>query len=365
VLGVVVLLVVGLSVRLAATLPGYAAAWYPVAGVVAAVLFVASLLGHELAHAVVARHNGIEVDGITLWLLGGVARLRGQARTPGAEFRVAVVGPLASLVGVGVFAVLALLAAVGGLGALGVAVLSYLAWINLLLAVFNVIPAAPLDGGRILRAAVWAWRGDQLLATVWAARAGRVLGFLLIGLGLIRAVSGVGGGLWWILLGLFVVTMASAEEHQARTGAALAGTRVRDVMTADPDTVGGDSTVAEFLSEVALHRRHSAFPLVDQTGRLAGLVTLNRLRSVPAGRRATALLRDVACPVNEIPLADPDEPLAALLTRMGGCADGRALVLSDGRPVGIVTPSDISRAAALHGLGVPIDRGGADLTPSR
>lgn len=364
VLGIVVLLVVVLSARLPVLLPGRDGVSYLLVAILAAGLFVLSLLAHEMAHAVVARRNRIKVDGVTLWLLGGVARLRGEALTPGAEFRIAAVGPATSLLVGVVFGVLAWLASVASVTALVVTVLAYLAWINVVLAGFNLIPAAPLDGGRILRSAVWAWRGDRLTATIWSTRAGRVLGFALIALGLVDAITGLTGatgGLWWVLIGLFVVTMAGAEEQQARTGAALAGTRVRDVMTPHPDTAHGDRTVAAFLHEVALHRRHSAFPLLDDAGRVQGLVTLNRLRAVPADRRDSTPLRDVACPPRDIPLAEPDEPLSGLLPRLGGCADGRALVMSDGVLVGIVSPSDVSHAVALRGLGVDLDSRGADV----
>ena len=360
-LAIVVLVVAGLSMHFTRIVPGYPWGAYLLAAVVAAVLFVVSLLAHEMAHAIVAQRNGVEVDGITLWLLGGVARLRGEAPTPGADFRIAVIGPVTSLLLAGVFGAAAWLAELADMNTLMVAVPSYLAWINLLLAVFNAIPAAPLDGGRILRAAVWAWRGDRLTATVVAARAGRVFGFTLIALGLLQAIGGIGSGLWWMLLGLFIVTIASAEEHHARTSTALAGIRVRDVMTEHPETVDGNSTITEFLRDVALLRRHSAFPLVDHAGRLQGLVTLNRIRAVPAERRASTLLREVACPPDEIPLAQPDEPLSALLSRLRGCADGRALVFGDGDMLGIVSPTDISRAAALHGLGVGFGTSGADL----
>ncbi|MGV0644181.1 site-2 protease family protein [Mycolicibacterium sp. XJ2546] len=361
VLGIVLLLVVGLSVQFRVLAEGYATWEYIIAAVVTAVLFVLSLLAHEIAHAIWARRNGVGVEGITLWLLGGVARLTGDALTPGAAFRIAVVGPLTSFLAAAVFGVAALLADDAGFSSLTVTVLSYLALINVVLAVFNLIPAAPLDGGRILRSAIWAWRGDQFVATVWAARAGRLFGFLLIGLGLMRILSGM-GGLWWILLGLFIVTMASAEEHQARTTTMLAGVRVVDVMTADPETVDGERTVGDFLRDVMLLRRHSAFPLVDGFGRVEGLITFNRLRSVPIRDRETVRLRDVACPPQDIPSATPEEPLTDLLPRLSGCADGRALVYDQGRLVGIVSPSDISRAVALHGMGLWAGSGGADIT---
>lgn len=342
--------------------PGRPAWAYAAAGLAAAALLVVSILLHELAHAVVARAGGIEVEQIVLWLLGGVAQLRGEPRTPGVDLAVAIVGPATSVLLGGVFGLSAgLWLTLIGSGLVS-ATLSYLAVLNVVLAVFNLIPAAPLDGGRILRAAIWAWRGDQYVATVWAARAGRLFGFTLIALGLVQAMTGL-GGLWYILLGLFIVTMAGAEEYQARTTAALAGVRVRDVMTPQPETVPGDLTVARFLHDVLLFRRHSAFPLVDAFGRVEGLITLNRIRSLSPEERATALLRQVACPVNEVPTAAPDELLTDLLPRLGGCADGRALVFERGRLVGIVSPTDISRAAALHGLTAEIGSGGPDISP--
>lgn len=368
VLAIVALLVVGVSHHFSRMVPGYPWAAYPLVAALAAVLFVLSLLAHEMAHAIVAQRNGVEVDGITLWLLGGVARLRGEASSPGADFRISVAAPFTSLLVATLFGATAWLADLADMGALAVAVPRYLAAINVVLAVFNMIPAAPLDGGRILRAGVWAWRGDRLTATVVAARAGRLFGFTLIALGIFQAIGGLGGGLWWIILGLFVVTMAGAEEHQARTSNALAGIRVRDVMTEHPETADRNSTIAEFLRDVALLRRYSAFPLLDDVGRLHGLVTLNRIRGVPAERHATTLLGDVACPPGEIPRAQPDEPLSQLLPRLGGCSDGRALVFTGDRLVGIVSPTDISRAAALQGLGVQFRSGGADtgeVTPSR
>lgn len=364
VLGIVVLLITILSVRLPNIAEGYPWGLYLLAAAVTAVLFVASLFAHEMAHAIMARRNGVDVDGITLWLLGGVARLRSEALTPGAELRISGIGPVTSLGVAAVFGAVAWLVDTAGLGQLSMSVFRYLAGINVLLAVFNVIPAAPLDGGRILRAVVWAWRGDRLTATVLAARAGRLFGFVLIGLGFIQAISGVGLGLWWILLGLFVVTMASAEEHQARISTALSGLRVRDVMTAHPETAQAERNVAEFLQDVALLRRHSAFPLLDASGRLQGLVTLNRIRSIPLERRPSTSLREAACPPGEIPLAEPDDPLPALLARLNGCSDGRALVFTHGKLVGIVSPSDVARAAALHGVGVP-PGGGADITDWR
>ena len=171
---IIAILVVGLATgQLPAAFPGRGIVAYVIAAIIAAVLFLASLLAHELAHSLVARRNGIEVESIVLWLLGGVAQLRGEPKTPGADFRIAIVGPLTSLVLAIVFGLAAGGFALGGVTGLPFGVLAYLAATNAMLAVFNLIPAAPLDGGRVLRAALWRSRGNRQTAAVSAARAGR------------------------------------------------------------------------------------------------------------------------------------------------------------------------------------------------
>lgn len=352
VLGILLVLVVALGFRNWPVLaPGYPDGVYVLAAVVAALLFLASLLAHELAHAVVARRQGIDVDDITLWLLGGIARLRGEARTPGADLRVAAAGPLVSVLCGALFGALAWLLVTVDAPFLMVMVALYLALFNGVLAVFNLIPAAPLDGGRILRAGLWAWKGDRHVASLWSARAGRGFGVLLILAGVWQLLFvGIGGGLWWVLVGLFVVTVAGAEERQARLGSTLEDVPVADVMTADPDTTDATLTVDDFLHDVVLVRRHSAFPVVDARGHVEGLVTLNRLRSVPLSERGTTRVHDVACPVREVPTVTPDTPLVDLLPELGQAPDGRALVFDGDRLAGIVTPTDVSRAVALRSL---------------
>ncbi|PWR16562.1 site-2 protease family protein, partial [Micromonospora sicca] len=165
---------------------------YAAAGLSAAVVFFLGLLAHEVAHAVIAKRNGIAVEGITLWLFGGVSELRGEARDPGAELRIAGIGPLVSLIIGLFFGGIAMLLALAGAHGLLLGSLAWLAGINILLAIFNVLPAAPLDGGRLLRAAVWKATGDRTKASVVAARAGWVLGALLIGLGLWQFLVGAG-----------------------------------------------------------------------------------------------------------------------------------------------------------------------------
>ncbi|PZF91622.1 site-2 protease family protein [Micromonospora deserti] len=332
------------------TYPGQPVVAYVLAGLAAAVVFFLGLLAHEISHAVVAKRNGLQVNGITLWLLGGVAELRGEAKDPGAELRIAGVGPLVSLLIGFFFGGIAMLLALAGADGLLLGALAWLAGINLLLAVFNVLPAAPLDGGRLLRAAVWKATGDRTKASVVAARAGWVLGALLILLGLWQFLAGAGfGGLWLALIGWFLIGAAGMEERQARTGSALRGVRVADVMTPQPQTASGQMTVADFVDHYLFAYRHSALPLTEE-GRPVGLVTLDRVRGVPADRRAGTTLGEVACRADELVLATPEEPLNDLLPRLSECADGRALVVTEGRLVGIVSPSDISRAVQRSSL---------------
>ncbi|MGR6321420.1 site-2 protease family protein [Micromonospora soli] len=331
--------------------PGHSAAAYLVAGLSASIVFFFGLLAHEVAHAVIAKRNGIEVEGITLWLFGGVSELKGEAKDPGAELRIAGVGPLVSLVLGLFFAAIAGVLALAGAHGLVLGALSWLAGINVLLAIFNVLPAAPLDGGRLLRAAVWKATGDRTKAAVVAARAGWGLGILLIGLGIWRFVAGAGvGGLWLALIGWFLIGAAGAEERQARMGTALRGVRVADVMTPQPQTASKDMTVADFVDHHLFTYRHSALPLTEDGGRPIGLVTLDRVRGIPADRRVSTTLGEVSCQAGDLVLASPDEQLTDLLPRLNECADGRALVVTDQRLVGIVSPSDISRAAQRGSL---------------
>jgi Zn-dependent protease/CBS domain-containing protein len=340
--------------RFPAVYPDYGTGAYVSAAVLTAVVFFASLLAHEMSHALVARRNGLRVQDITLWLFGGVARLSGEARNPGAELRIAGVGPLVSLVLGGVFFAVAQLLRVSGYQGLVLAGFAWLGGINLALAVFNAIPAAPLDGGRLLRSIIW-WRtGDRLKATQWASGAGQVFGWLLVALGLVTFFTrGAFGGLWLALIGWFLVGAATAESQQATVRNQLGGLAIRDVMTPNPVTAPASMTVHDLLNSDLIRHRYSSFPLTDDGAPPTGLVTFTQIRQVPPQARATTRLRDIACPLDQVAQARPEEPAADLLPRLSACAEGRALVLSDGKLVGLISPSDISRV--LQWMGVPGD----------
>jgi CBS domain-containing protein len=228
---------------------------------------------------------------------------------------------------------------------------AWLGGINLALAVFNIIPAAPLDGGRLLRSVIW-WRtGNRLTATRWSSRAGQVFGWALVALGLLAFFTSDGfGGLWLALIGWFLVGAATAENRQATVRGQLSEVAIRDVMTANPVTASGSMTVEDLLGSELIQHRYSSFPLIGEGGAAIGLVTFNQIRRVPPQARATTRLSDIACPLNQVAQARPDEPAADLLPRLSECAEGRALVFSDGTLVGIISPSDVSRV--LRRIGV-------------
>jgi len=329
--------------------PGYATALYWVVGVVTALAFLASLLAHEVSHSVVARRRGIRVRDITLWLLGGVATIEGEPKNPRDEFAMAIAGPALSM-GIGATAVL--LAAVAGFAGgpdLVTTALWWLGSINIVLALFNVVPAAPLDGGRLLRAWLWKRHGDRARATRSAARAGVVFGQVLIGLGIFELWMGLGvGGLWSILLGWFVLGAARAEEAELALEQATHHVRVRDVMTPDPVTVPAATSVASLVDDYVLRYRCSAFPVTSPAGEVTGLATLTRARAVPRARRATLTAADIAWPASEVTRAGPNEPLWPVLRRAAG-GDGRILVFEGARLAGIVSPSDIARLVQAAG----------------
>ena len=322
---------------------------YVLAGIFTTIVFLASLLAHEVAHSLVARHYGLRVNSITLWLLGGVSDLRGEAPSPAAEAWIAGVGPLTSLLLGAFFLAVAILfgashpARASVPGVIHTA-LAYLGITNVALFVFNVIPAAPLDGGRVLRAVIW-WRThDRVKATVWASRSGQVFGTICIAGGLYAFfLTRDWSWLWISLIGWFISGAATAEAQQAVLASRLRGIRASQVMTPDPVTVPGSMTVSEFLAGGMYRGRHQAFPITkDGADTVTGLVTLNRIDHVPVGQRDHTRLTDIGCPLADIATAAPEDSVADILPRLTECAERRALVFSNGHLAGIITPSDIT-----------------------
>jgi Zn-dependent protease/predicted transcriptional regulator len=333
---------------LPAQVPGQTTVAYWAAGVVGAVVFFLCLLAHELAHSVMARRLGVGVSDITLWLFGGVSRLESSPRSAPAEALITAVGPATSLVLGGVGFLLA-----WGLSALGAPPLVadlvfWLGWINVALGVFNLLPAFPLDGGRLLSALLW-WRtGSRSRGVVWAARTGRVFAGLLIALGLVVLFfQDVLQGVWLAFIGWFLLSAAGAEESQEVNRELLAPVKVRDAMSAPVVVVPDWTTADAFLSDVAPSHHFSTYPLRDLQGRLSGVV---RLRAVVHAARADPprRLRDLATSIDALPRTTPDEGLSALLERLGPAIEQRVLVFEGEDLVGILSPADVTRILTLR-----------------
>jgi len=329
----------------------YGAGAHPVywtAALVASVLFFVSLLAHELAHAVVARHNGIGVRSITLWLFGGVAQLEGDALDPGADFRIAAVGPATSLALAGAFAGIEALGAAAGIHGVVLGVPAWLAWINLLLAAFNVIPAAPLDGGRILRAGLWHWNHDRDRAAILAARVGRAFGLVLVVAGVCLFFVPSYGlfGLWPAALGWFLTSAARAEERWAQERSDVRTVTVGQAMSPAVAPVAGDMTVSHLLAHQAPWFRIQTIPVVDPGGTLTGLLEVDRLARLPAAEHPTTRVASLAHPVAALLVARPEDHVDRALERMMASDGLPTLVLNpEGRLIGVLTLQDVERAA--------------------
>jgi Zn-dependent protease len=308
-----------------------------------AVLFLGSILGHELGHAIVARRRGLEVDGISLWLLGGVARLIGQPRTPSDQIQVSLAGPAVSVaLGAGFVAAGFALGGISSLDAVA-GLFGWLGWVNVVLGLVNLLPGLPLDGGRVVQGVLWRIQGDRMRATVGAARAGRVVGVAIGAFGIYQLVNGNVGGIWTMFIGLFVGAAAKGEEAAASTQQIAAGARVGDVMTPRPESVPDYLTVADFLDQHVARSRQPAYPVVAFSGHVIGLVTLDALRPIPEARRADIRLRDVAVPAELLTWAAPDEPLGTALQRRHPAGGGFVLVWDGRRLAGIVNPADLQQ----------------------
>ena len=329
--------------------PGQPALAYWVAGVAGAMVFYACLLAHELSHALVAKRMGVKVAGITLWLFGGVSRLEGEPTSARSEALITIVGPLTSF-GVALLALLlaVVASAVAGSG-LVTDLLSWLAFINLTLGLFNLVPAFPLDGGRLLSSLFW-WRtGSRRRGVHRAVRVGRVLAYLMIAFGLFLLLSGaVLNGVWIAFIGWFLLSAASAEESGVTMKALLKSVPVSAAMTAPVITVPDWYTVSQFLGSVASQYHFTTYPLHDPSGQLSGVVRLAQLVRIPESDRERLHLRDCARPLAEIPTAQPSEDLAALVQRVGTDLDRRVLVFDGGALVGIVSPVDLARVVTLR-----------------
>jgi Zn-dependent protease/predicted transcriptional regulator len=311
-------------------------------GLVATVLFFGSVLVHELAHALVSQARGIRVQDITLFLFGGATRARVESRGPGDEFLIALVGPLTSGLLAGLFGILA---------GLGREVLSrplagtfgYLAWTNLLLAAFNLVPGFPLDGGRLLRAAIWKATGSLGRATRIASVAGQGVGWLLVAAGVAWLLAGdLAGGIWFAFIGWFLVQAARASYQELQLQQLLRGVEAEDVMAGDLVRIPPELSLQDAVDDYFMRYDHSGFP-VEEQGRTIGLLTLRGVRRVPRDQWPTHRVREHMVPLNEQVVVAPDARMDGVVGKLQDGEAGRVLVVQDGEVVGIITPSDLTR----------------------
>ena len=321
--------------------PGLSKGTYVAMALVAALLFFGSLLLHELGHAVQARREGMEIDGITLWLFGGVAQFKGGFPSAGAEFRIAIAGPLVSLA-LGVLFVL--IAALAGLPNAVDGVVAWLGFTNLILLAFNLLPALPLDGGRVLRSALWYFRGDLQWATWVASGVGRGFGFLLVGLGLFMLIAeGAFSGAWLVFVGWFLLQAATAEARYVATKQALDGLRVCDLMIREPVTVDADLDLGQFMDDVAWSRRFTTYPVLEH-GHPIGLLAFRSVAGVPREEWNTRRVRDAMVPFDAVPQLTEAEPAIDALAELSSSDVNRGLVVDDDRLVGFLSITDLARA---------------------
>jgi Zn-dependent protease len=317
-------------------------------GLLSILLLFASVLAHEFGHAIVARRHGIEVEEIDLWLLGGVSRLTGHPQEAGDELRYAVAGPLVTAVIAAIFGAIAVALPRSAPAALR-AVVDYQVYVNVALLCFNLLPAFPLDGGRLVRALLWRHRRDLPAATRTAAALGRAFGWVMIVLGALSFLEGGIGGLVLAMIGGFVVMAAGAEEAQEQVLQALAGVSVSELMSAPPITVSADATLADTQRAFALHRG-SVLPVIDAEGRVVGLLSIEALERLPHTGRFISSVGEIADLDPDI-LVDQDEDIVKLFERPAFVRTGHAVVVStDRQPVGIVSKTDIERALRLSRL---------------
>ena len=323
--------------------PGWPATQYWLIAGATAALFFASVLAHEVSHALVARRFGLKVEGITLFIFGGATTIDTDSRTPREEALIALAGPGTSLLLGGMFVAIALTVEQPQLEAL----VAYLGFVNLALGLFNLIPGFPMDGGRVLRAILWRVRGDRLLATRNAAVVGRAFAYLLIGLGVFVALQpgGLFSGIWIALIGWFLSNAAESTLMQAGVERSLRGVRVADAMDESPPAVSPNESVAELVQERMLRGEDRSYLVRHDDGGLAGLVTLGDVRRLAREDWPAARVTDIMTRFADLATIGPDAPLTDALRLLQTREVAQLPVVEDdGRmPVGMVTRRGILR----------------------
>lgn len=324
------------------TLPGLDIQTYLTMAVFAMLTFFASLLLHEMAHSVVARHYGIEIKGITLFLFGGVAELEAEPRSASVELLVAIAGPIMSLLLAIGFWILAEASTVLVTSDPLTELLSYLAMINLILAVFNLVPAFPLDGGRVLRAFLWYRHGDVLRATETAAKSGSIFAYALMIMGVLALFQGgIAAGLWQIMIGLFILAAARSSYQQQLAQSVFEGKTVRDLMVTDPIIATPDMSLSAFVHDIMLHHHRHFVPVVED-GTLLGHLDAEVLSSIDRENWTNTQVGDVFAGLDSSTMVPPDMTAQELMSHIGQTGRRKYLVVRDHQLLGVITLADLT-----------------------
>jgi Zn-dependent protease/predicted transcriptional regulator len=328
--------------------PGLGVATYWAIGIASAVILFGSVLIHELSHSYIAKKNGLPIGRITLFFFGGVSEMTEEPQDPGLEVRMAAAGPLMSFL---IAAVLGFLWYLVGIVKAPVAVtatLGYGALINAVLGVFNLLPAFPLDGGRVLRGSIWKRSKSLVGATRTATRVSEGISLLMMVGGFVAIIFGdFVNGLWIIFLGWFIRSGAETSLRQTLVGETLSGVTVGDIMTRDVLTVPSNITVQQLVSEYFLVHRHDGYPVVED-GQVLGMVTMHCVRSVPKERRETATVKEAMIPCEQAVTVKPTVSALDALNTMARRNVGRLLVLDGPRLLGIVSRGDLMRTIRMR-----------------
>jgi len=325
--------------------PGWNTATYWTTGVVASLVLFVSVLLHELAHSLVAQARGMSVSSITLFIFGGVSNLEEEPKKPGIELTMSIVGPLTSLALGGIF--WGLLQIVENQQSPLAAILFYLALINIILAVFNLIPGFPLDGGRVLRSIIWGYTGSLTKATNSAAMVGRFFGWALIAFGLFQLLAGnFLGGLWIAFIGWFLSSAADASRREVTVRQQLSAIRVKDVMNISQETISPKTLVSEVVWGIFRKHHGRAVPVCDNN-RPVGIVTLTDVKELPQDRWAETPVEDI---MTREPLftVSPEDDLNSAMKLIAQHDINQVLVLKQGQCAGLLSRADIIRHLQLR-----------------
>ncbi len=316
---------------------------YWVSGILAALLLFASVAFHELAHSWVAQKYRLTIESITLYIFGGVAQLKGEPPHPRAEFWIAIAGPLSSFFLSAVF-FLIMINTSGGSKAL----FSYLARLNLILGIFNLIPGFPMDGGRVLRSAIWGKKKDYFYATQKASLIGRGIALFFIFFGLFSIFTGGPGGIWLMFIGWFLYSAAQASYQQATLQEILSGVKVKDIMVREMQSLDPSSSLSEAVDRYFLRFGYGGFPVIDR-GKFLGILTLKEVKNVPRDDWGRVRVSEVYIPHDKRWEVSPEADVMKALELMIKEDKGRVVVADKDQIVGLITRNGIARYVQIKG----------------